>query len=156
NHDDGRFERDDVLTEAHEHLRRRLPADAATNVRLAGKLVGEETRPAFSDRVAHEDDALFAGRREGRGELAVCFAISAEVRPVITPRTVGGALAVGDLRGRRRGGGWLLRPHATQTERHERDRDADHASWRHNTCSLETGVRASSGQSGRASPPASS
>ncbi len=62
-----RLQMDHILPEAQHHLRRRLPADAAIDIRLAGEALIEV--PALGDRVAHEDHALLARRR--RPQLCV-------------------------------------------------------------------------------------
>ena len=76
-----RLQVDHVRPEPNQHLRRRLAADAAADVRLAGEEVAEaRLRPGVGDRVAHEDDARLAGG--GCGERAIRVAIAREVRPV--------------------------------------------------------------------------
>ena len=47
-----------VLPKAHQHLRGGLPADAAIDVRLAGKRIGN--RPNVGDRVAEEHDPILS------------------------------------------------------------------------------------------------
>ena len=55
-----RLQRNDVRTEADQHLRRGLPADASIDIRLAGKEFAVAPPPRISNRVAHEDDSLLA------------------------------------------------------------------------------------------------
>jgi hypothetical protein len=88
NEDDFRLQRDDVGTEADEHLRRGLSADAAVDVGLAGKeaaVFGAD--PGVGDGVAHEDDALFVFR--GRFNGGVCVVVAGEIGPVLE-RLLGG------------------------------------------------------------------
>ena len=61
-----------ILTEAHQHLRRGLPADAAVEVRLAGEIVVE--LPDVGDGISEEDDAVLAGRWRFEGGVGVAVA----------------------------------------------------------------------------------
>ncbi len=69
-----------VLTETDQHLRRRLPADAAVEVRLAGKIFLE--LPDVGDGIAEEDDAVFA--RSWRFEGGVSIPIAGELSEVVS------------------------------------------------------------------------
>ena len=69
-----------ILAEAHQHLRRGLPADAAVEVGLAGKVVLE--LPNVGDGIAEEDNAVFAGR--GRLEGGVGVAVAGELAVVVS------------------------------------------------------------------------
>ena len=89
-HHDGGFERHDIGMKAHQHLRCRLPANATTDVRLAGKHRREVAHPPFGDRVAHEHHAALTGRR--RGKFSVDVAIVREACVVVPEGRVGGAL----------------------------------------------------------------
>src|SRR4029450_5268149 len=71
-----------VATKPNEHLRRCLPADAAIDIRLARKETAVRwIVPGVSDRIAHEDDALFVlcGWREQK----ILFEITIERGPVV-------------------------------------------------------------------------
>ncbi len=60
-----RMQRDDVGFEARQQLGRHLAADAAIDIGLARKELGEV--PAVCDGVAEEHDAAFAGGGRGQG-----------------------------------------------------------------------------------------
>ena len=51
---------DHILAEADQHLRRGLPADAAVDVRLAGKIFVQ--MPDIGDGVAEEHDSILSRR----------------------------------------------------------------------------------------------
>ena len=70
---------DYILAKAHQHLRRGLPADAAVEVRLAGKIFFE--LPDVGDGVAEKDDAVLSGR--GRLERGVGIAVAGELAVVV-------------------------------------------------------------------------
>ena len=59
------MEIDHIRPEAQNHLRRGLTADAAVDIRFAGKEFAIVTAPGIGNGIAHEDDALFA-RRQAR------------------------------------------------------------------------------------------
>ena len=59
------LQRDDVGTEANNHLRGRLSADAAADVWLAWEVLVEVFAPSVGDRVAHEYHAVLV-RSRGR------------------------------------------------------------------------------------------
>ena len=86
--DGGRLERDHIRIETHEHLRRGLAADAAIDVRLAGKRVSR--RPTIGNRIAHEHDP--AGIDGLLHQLAIRLVVAAQLVPVL------------ELIGQRRGG----------------------------------------------------
>ncbi len=80
--DDFWLERDDVWAKAYEHLRSGLAADAAVDVRLAGKEAAKlGLDPGVGDGVAHEDDAFFGfgGRLDG----GVGVVVAGDVGPVL-------------------------------------------------------------------------
>ena len=68
-----------ILAEAHQHLRRGLPADAAVEVGLAGERVFE--LPDIGDGISEEDDAVLSGR--GRLEGGVGVAVAGELAVVV-------------------------------------------------------------------------
>ena len=68
-----------ILAEAHQHLRRGLPADAAVEVRLAGERVFE--LPDIGDGISEEDDAVLSGR--GRLEGGVGVAVAGQLAVVV-------------------------------------------------------------------------
>ncbi len=80
-HHHGRLQRDDILLEAHQHLRRGLPGDAAVDVRLAREeALAAGWAPAFGDRVAVEHHALRP--RRDRRQCGVLGAVALQLRPV--------------------------------------------------------------------------
>ncbi len=89
--DDFWLERDDIGAETDEHLRSGLAADAAVDVRLAGKEAAEFwANPGVGDGVAHEDDALFGfGGRFYRG---VGVVVAGDVGPVLESFLIGNEL----------------------------------------------------------------
>src|SRR5579859_3876429 len=77
-----RLQRDYVRTKANQHLRRCLPANAAIDIRLAGKKSAElRAYPHVRDRIAHEDHALLGFRR--RHNFRISLAVARQVRPIV-------------------------------------------------------------------------
>ncbi len=74
-----RLQIDYILAKAHQHLRCRLPADAAIHVWLTWEVLGE--RPSIGNRIAHEHHALFPGLR--CAEFLVRGSIAPQVRPIL-------------------------------------------------------------------------
>ena len=70
-HDRRGPERDHVLPEAHEHLRRGLPADAAPHVRLPREHGAEILGPSRGDGVAVKHHALLARLRIAECDVGV-------------------------------------------------------------------------------------
>ena len=79
NDDDLGMKIDHILAKANQHLRRGLPANAAIDVRLAGKIFVE--MPDVGDRVAEKDDAILSGR--GRLECGIGLAVAGQLAEVI-------------------------------------------------------------------------
>ena len=62
-----------ILAEAHQHLRSGLPVDAAVDVRLTGKIVGQ--LPVVGDGVANEHDSILARRRRAERRIGLAIAL---------------------------------------------------------------------------------
>ncbi len=71
--DDLGLQIDHILAEAHQHLRRGLPSNAAVHVRLARKIFVEV--PDVGDRVAEKHNAVLPGRRRLQRGIGVAVAL---------------------------------------------------------------------------------
>jgi hypothetical protein len=115
NDDHFRLEVEHILAEAHQHLRRGLPADAPVEVRLAGEVVAEF--PAIGDGIAEEHDAVLGGRR--RLESSVGVAVACELTVIVSKdgNARGPILIKAGKAGGRNGGLLLGRGHRGKQQR---------------------------------------